>query len=228
MTVIIRKLVKFGESEQEVKAYQPSGAISKKERIQADKLDEILGKRIPSIADEIKSDPSCQNDVIRRWHTLGTKLREIVDDRSLVLREDVDNGLIWQAISHYIPVGMLPERVNLDKSYADKQHKRQDHFSLCYEISGFSWEEIKWIKNWSFVHEITARPALVRDKRIFIALGEEISSLDNYPTNDQFREIMKLLTQEFPTRTYRESLIIGDEEVRQRVRKAIRMILHQN
>jgi len=221
MAVLIHKVVKFGNTDQEVKTYQPSGAISKEDRLRANRLEEVLQKRIPEISSAILSDPSCQQDVIRRWHTLGTKLREIADDRSLVLQEDVDNGLLWQAISYYLPPTMLPERANLDKSYADKQHKRQDHFSLCYELSKFRWEEVKWIKRWSFVHEITARPALLRDKRIFIALGEEISSLKNYPTNDQFREIMKLLTQEFPTKNYRESLIIADHEVERRIKKAV-------
>jgi len=227
MAVIIRKLVKFVESEQEVKTYQPSGPILKEERMKANRLDEVLEKRIPEIANEILSDQSCNSDVIRRWYTLGAKLREIVDDRSLVLQEDVDNGLIWRAISYYLPTTMLPEGSNLERSYADKQHKRQDHFSLCYELSKFRWEEVKWIKRWSFVHEITARPALLRDKRIFIALGEDFSSLKNYPTNDQFREIMKLLTQEFPTKNYRESRIISDDEVKGRVRKSVNQIIRQ-
>lgn len=227
MAVIIRKSVKFGESEQEVKTYQPSGAISKEERIRANRLDEVLEKQIPAIAKEILSDPLCKNNIVRRWLTLGNKFREIVDDRNLVLQEDVDNGLIWQAISYYLPETMLPERSNLQKSYADKQHKRQDHFSLCYELSKFSWEEVKWIKRWSYVHEITARPALLRDRRIFIALGEEVASLIDYPTNSEFREIMKLLTQEFPTKSYRESLIISDYEVKKRVKKAVDQTIHQ-
>jgi hypothetical protein len=152
-------------------------------------------------------------------------LREIVDARNLVLREDVDNGWIWQAISYYLPSEMLPERSNPQRSYAEKQHKRQDHLSLCYELSRFSWEEVRWLKRWSFVHEITARPALLRDKRIFITLGREVSSLKEYPSNDQFREIMKLLAQQFPTRTYRESLLIDDPEIRSRVRNAVLSIM---
>ncbi len=228
MAVIIHKIVKFRESEQEVKTYQPSRAISKEERIQANRLDEVLEKKIPEFANLILSDPLCENNLVRRWFTLGTKFREIVDDRNLVLQEDIENGLIWQAISYYLPKTMLPERSNLNKSFVDKQHKRQDHFSLCYELGNFSWEEIKWIKNWSFVHEITARPALLRDKRIFIALGENVASLNKYPTTSEFREVMKLLTQQFPTKSYRESLIISDDEVKKRVKNAVGQIIQNN
>jgi hypothetical protein len=228
MAVIVPRQITIGKSQHTVKTYQPPGAISKEERIRADKLDSILQKRIPEVSREILSDPACRDNIVRRWYSLGRKLREIVDARDLVLQEDISSGLIWQAVASYLPREMLPERSNLEKPYEEKQHKRQDHFSLCYELSRFSWDEVKWIKTWSFVHEITARPALLRDKRIFISLGQGISLLAEYPASDQFREMMKVLAKEFPTKSYRESLLISDQEIQSRVTKAVNSIVRQN
>jgi len=221
MSVIIYKFINFGDTDQEVKTYQPAGVVTRTARLRADRLDKVLEKRIPVIASELLSDPLCINNNVRRWFLLGKKLREIVDDRDLVLQEDIDNMLIWQAIWYYLPKSIIPQRTKTEKHYADKQHKRQDHLSLCYELSRYNWEDVNWIKRWSDVHEITARPALLRDKRIFIALGRAIDSLDKYLTLSQFREIMKLITKEFPTRKYRNSHMINDEEIDQKVFKAV-------
>jgi len=129
--------------------------------------------------------------------------------------------LIWQAIWQYLPSSMMPDRTNVQKPYYEKQHKRQDHLSLCYELAAFDWDDINWIKSWGFVHEITARPSLLRDKRIFEALGLFVQSLDKYPRVEDFREIMKKLTVAFPTKQFRNTLLLSNEEIHQKVEEAL-------
>lgn len=176
MAVIVRKKIQFGDQEIVSKVIEPSGVISKEDRLRAERLDDLLRSRIPQIADEVLNEVPDDSDKVKRWHTLGTKLREIVDDRNLVLQSDIDNMLVWQAIWQFLPPFMIPSRTNIDKPYSDKQHKRQDHLSLCYELSSYPWDEVSWIKRWAYVHEITARPSLIRDKRILGTLGDILMS----------------------------------------------------
>lgn len=221
MAVIVRKKIQFGDQEIVSKVIEPSGVISKEDRLRAERLDDLLRSRIPQIADEVLNEVPDDSDKVKRWHTLGTKLREIVDDRNLVLQSDIDNMLVWQAIWQFLPPFMIPSRTNIDKPYSDKQHKRQDHLSLCYELSSYPWDEVSWIKRWAYVHEITARPSLLRDKRIFGTLGRYIDELSIYPTVEEFREIMKNLTKAFPTKQFRDSSVLADDEIDSRVSRAV-------
>ncbi len=221
MAVIVRKTIPFGDQEIVSKVIEPSGVISKEDRLQAERLDELLQSRIPEIAREVLEEVPDDSDKVRRWHTLGNKLRVIVDDRSLVLQSDIDNMRVWQAIWQYLPPSIIPHRTNIEKPYSDKQHKRQDWLSLCYELSSYTWDEISWIQRWADVHEITARPSLLRDKRIFSALGKSITDLPKYPSLDEFREIMKNLANAFPTKKFRDSSVFSDVEIISRVSKAI-------
>jgi len=221
MAVLIRKLIQFGDQDLETKVLEPSGVVSKEERVHAEKLDSFLENRIPQIASEVLEEDENKSNIIRKWYTLGRKLKIIVDDRGLVMQSDVDNMLIWQAIWQYLPSSMMPDRTNVQKPYYEKQHKRQDHLSLCYELAAFDWDDINWIKSWGFVHEITARPSLLRDKRIFEALGLFVQSLDKYPRVEDFREIMKKLTVAFPTKQFRNTLLLSNEEIHQKVEEAL-------
>jgi len=185
MSVIIRKEVKFGEKVSEVKFYQPHGVISKEEREKADSLDEFLSKRVPQIAMEVANEIPNKKDTVKKWHLFGVKLHEIVDNREIVMEADIENMRIWEAIWYFLPKTLKTQRTNFDKYYSEKQHKRQDHLSLCYELGQFSWEEVNWLKRWGDWHEITARRAIVLDKRILVALGAAISSLEQYPTKNR-------------------------------------------
>ncbi len=224
MPVIVRKLVPFGDEEILARVIEPSGVISKEDRIRAESLDELLQVRVPEIADEVLDEVPDDPNGVRRWHCLGKKLRVIVDDRRLVLQSDIDNMVVWQAIWQYLPQSMIPKRTNIEKPYSDKQHKRQDHLSLCYEISSYEWDEVSWIQSWAFVHEMTARPSILRDMRIFSALGECIGGLSKNPSLTEFREIMKQLVQAFPTKKYRDSTFLSDDEITYRVSAAIESV----
>jgi hypothetical protein len=153
--------------------------------------------------------------------TLGCKLREKVDDRDLVVSADVDGGLIWVAVWQYLPDSMRPAGSTDAKPYSEKRHKRKDHLSLCYEISGFEWPEVRWIRRWDDWHQLAFRPGLLRDKRIMRALGEGISRLPEYPSRQKFREIVKVLGEAFPTRRLRDSTFVDDAEIAETVEEAI-------
>lgn len=220
MTVIIRKKETIGDKEVILKTYQPSGRLSKQDRIRADLLDKVLSERIPNIASEVADIAPRETDSVHRWYLLGRNLRKIVKDQNLVDPADIDNMLIWEAIYYFLPESMRPSSFN-NKPYSEKQHKRQDFLSLCYEISGFKWSEVKWIKRWSDWHQISHRPGLLRDKRILIALGDFIDNLESYPSHKEIIEIVKDLGNAFPTRKLRDSSLFNDKVIIQTVKNAV-------
>jgi len=222
--VVVRECVKMGGKEVVLKTYQPAGKLSREDRERADRLDEALSERVPKIADEVMELVPATTEVMRRWFLLGKKLRTIVDDDRLVLRSDVNNGLIWQGIWYHLPDQMKPSSLNV-KPYAEQQHKRKDHLSLCYEVSAFEWPVVEWIKRWADWHDLAFRPGILRDERILRALGDVIGSLERYPSRREFREIIKRLGQAFPTRRFRESSLLADEEILRTVEGVIRQVM---
>lgn len=221
MAVIVRKKVEIGGADVELKTYQPSGGITREERLRADRLDEVLRERVPETAAEVLEAAPDESNLVWRWYTLGRRLREIVDDRNLVTSADVDSGLVWVAVWQYLPASVRPVGSTDAKSYSERRHKRKDHLSLCYEISGFEWSEVRWIRRWDDWHQLAFRPGLLRDKRIMRTLGEDISRLTEYPSRKEFREIVKVLGEAFPTRRLRDSTFLGGEEIKRTVDEAV-------
>jgi hypothetical protein len=221
VAIVIRKKVVIDGGEIELKTYQPSGQLSKKEREQANRLDDVLKVRIPALAQQlVKFDPKEQG-VVRRWYVLGQKLRALVDDPSLVSSSDVSSGLVWQAIWYYLPDLLRPASSSDTEDYSDKQHKRKDHLSLCYEISAFPWDEVCWIQRWDDWHQLAFRPGLLRDHRIIHALGKSVSALKTYPTREKFRNTVKRLGDAFPTRHHRDSSLLSGDVIEKVVAGAL-------
>ena len=90
-----------------------------------------------------------------------------------------------------------------------------------YEISKFEWSDVEWIRRWDDWHQIAFRPSLVRDPRLLRALGQSITSLETYPSRAQFRTIVKLLGEEFPTRKLRETSILPDQTLVEAVSRVV-------
>ncbi len=221
MAIVIRKKVLIDGAEIELRTYQPPGRLSKTERERADRLDEALKTKIPALAEkEVKSDPKVKG-VVRKWYLLGQNLRVLVDDSGLVSSIDLSGGLIWQAIWHYLPDSLRPAKSGEADDYSDKQHKRKDHLSLCYEISAFDWNEVNWIQRWDDWHQLAFRPGLLRDRRIVRKLGKGISALTTYPTRERFRNIVKKLGDSFPTRQHRDSSLLSDDVIEKAVADAL-------
>lgn len=210
MAVIVRKKTRVAGKDIELRAYEPSGSLSREDRLRADRLDAYLQKRLPEIAREVLRDAG-ENPSVRKWHALGLRLRAVAGDRGLVASADIDSGALWRAVWQYLPDTVKPEGAAEEESYADKQHKRKDHLWLCYEIGAFSWPDIEWIRRWDDWHQIAFRPSLIRDPRLLRALSEAITSSERYPSREEFRTIVKLLGEEFPTRKARDTTMLPED-----------------
>jgi len=224
MAVIVRKKVRIGESDLEMKTYLPPGGLSKKERLRADRLDETLSKKMPIIAKEISDISPEENDLVFRRYTLGRHLRKIIDDPELVSRTDVENKMVFLAIWDHLPDFLRPIGPAGGKPSPKDPLRRKDHLMLCYEISAFDWSEVEWIKRWDDWYRLAFRPGIVRDKRIIINLGKAVRELGFYPSAKAFREIAKRLTKEFPTRRMRDSSLFTDEKITQVVRETLQKV----
>ena len=224
MAVIVRKKVRIGESDVEMKTYLPPGGLSKKERLRADRLDETLSREMPIIAKKVSDIAQKEGNFVFRRYTLGRHLREIIDNRELVSRVDVENKLIFMAIWDHLPDSLRPIGPAGGKPSAKDPHRRKDHLILCYEISAFDWSEVEWIKRWDDWYRLAFRPGLVRDKRILKALGKAITELGTYPSAKSFREIAKLLGRAFPTRRLRDSSFFTDEKITKVVRETLQKV----
>ncbi len=221
MAVIVRKKVRIGESDLEMKTYLPPGSLSKEERLRADRLDETLSKKMPIIAEKVLSIESKEENLVLSRYTLGQCLREIIDDPKFVSRADVENKLVFMAIWDHLPSSLRPVGSAGGKLSAENQHRRKDHLMLCYEISAFDWAEVEWIKRWDDWFRLAFSPGLLRDKRIIKALSEAIRDLETYPSSKAFREITKHLSKAFPTRHLRDSSLFSDEKIVQILREAL-------
>jgi len=213
--------VAIGGVEVELKTYQPAGRLSKKERERADRLDEALKVKMPALAQQVLNiDPKAEG-IVRRWYVLGQKLRAFVNDSKLVSSSDISSGLVWQAVWRCLPESLRPAGSGDTEDYSDKQHKRKDHLSLCYEISAFDWNEVRWIQRWDDWQQVAFRPGLLRDPRIIHALGIAILALATYPTREIFRNIVKKLGEDFPTRQHRDSSLLSDDVIEKAVSGAL-------
>jgi hypothetical protein len=221
MAVIVRKNVTIAGSEVEMKTYLPSGGLSKEERLRAERLEEVLAELMPRIAEKISNIARENRGLVYRRYMLGRYLREIIDNPELVSRGDVENKMVFLAIWDHLPESLKPEGPHSAKAYSETQHRRKGFLSLCYEISGFDWQMVKWIKRWDDWYRLAFRPGIVRDKRIMKLLGEAIAELETCPSAKDFRQIAVLLGRAFPTRRLKDSSFLTEGEIAEIVRRAL-------
>lgn len=225
MAVIVIKAIKTGDEDTLLRTYQPAGSLSKEEREQADRLDDHLQAKMPEIARAVLEKAKRARSPLRRWYLLGMELRKIVETPNLLLRADLESGLIWDAIWQYIPNDLKPEHSSDSTPYSEKRRRRKDHLTMCYEISRFKWGDVKWMRRWNDWYEIASRPGLTRDIRVFRSLGRIISGLRSYPSGGEMREIAKSLAASFPTKQLRDTSGFSDEYIDQTVRSCIEKVL---
>lgn len=225
MAVLVRETATLNGQEVETRVYKPSGRLSKEDRERADRLDEVLAERIPSLGAEIEDDLEEGDDLLRKRYLLGRKLRDIVENRELVKQSDLDNGYIWEAVWQYLPDSLRPAGSVDDESYSDREYRREGMFSLSYKLSDYEWSEIAWIERWHDWYELASRPGVLRDQRVLKELGDQIRALEKYPAKEEFQRIVKGLTEAFPTRRFRESRLLDDETIREDVAEVVRSAL---
>lgn len=221
MAVIIRKKVMFDDGETELPMYEPSGRISKEERLRADRLDEVLKKQVSLIATDVLTKTPFKDQIVERWYLLGKKLRAILEDRELVSARDIDSGVIWPAIWQYLPQSLKPKGIVGVDEYIDYRRRRKDYLCLGYELSEFEWDDINWIIRLEDWYQLASRPGIIRDGRILRYLGKIVKSLSHYPLHTHIREIAKTLGDKFPTRRYRDSSLLNDNHIRKVIKEAV-------
>jgi hypothetical protein len=221
VAVVVRQYVAMEDRQVEIRVYLPAGGLTKEDRIRADRLDAELACRIPRLVPRLEEVARPNGDIVYRWYMLGRLLRETINDRSLVLQADVESGVIFRAVWDHLPPELRPSPSHLERPFADRQHKRKDHLSLCYEISAFKWDDVSWIRRWDDWNQVSFRPSLLRDCRLLGELGKQLRMLPAYPSRVEFRTVVKYLGMAFPTRVMRDSTLLSDERIRSAVSDAI-------
>ena len=227
MAVIVTRIANFGNGEIRLRVFLPEGQkITKAEREKAERLDEFLKERIPEIEREMERDGSLNKDALRKWHSLGTRL-QFVEDRSLVDPSDVYEGRIWRALREYCPVSLRPKGAREEdhgrSGPPKREGKKYDHFELCYRLGKFQWSDINWLPTWTDWVDLIETPGLIRDARIVPAISRLARPLYRTLVRENFREVIKELRKEFPTKTKLiESTGLEDAAITEKVKNAFR------
>ncbi len=208
MTVLLRKKVNIRGQEEEIKVFCPSGALSREAQQHAEKLDAFLADKVPRLADRIMELPD-KTTPLRKWYRLGRELHKIVDNRKLVSRSDVQNGFIWEAIKQYLPESIGLKGAGQAFDPHAPQHGDRGHLPICYAISNYGWDEVKWLRRWDDWCAIYYRESMRKDKRVIESLRKEITRMKEYPKHEAFREIIKSLA----TQTTGKHIEILDDAV---------------
>lgn len=225
MAVIVREKRTIRGREVMARVYRPRGVISKEDRLRAERLDVFLKERMPEMLQELQEVGIVDGPLVRKWHTLGVRLREFADDPSLVDPKDRDERRLWLAVRSHCPKELLAGSEEASGSDEEEAPRREghkyDHFHYCYEAGKFEWEEFCWIQRWSDWISILESPGLIRDLRVFRALGGEVRSMARYPGRRRLRSILRALRQHFRTRRYRDSSVLSREEIQGLVSQAV-------
>jgi len=202
MAVILREQVALGGKTSEIKVFHPSGALSKKDRERAEKLDIFLQKEMPKMAARVlrQAVAGKNNSPIYKWHLFGMELQKLAAN-DLVLPLDVKSGMAWEAVWQHLPESLKPSGTKTEKKLLSKKRaKGRDHFSICYALGAYTGSDIRWIRRWDDWCQIYYRDGILQDKRVFDALGEEVRGLKEYPSAGTFRKIVADIAHRFPQR----------------------------
>lgn len=220
MAVLVRKRELIAGEQVELEIYLPKGPISETDRDRAKRLDARLRDMFPALLKRLRREGLTKDTKLKRWHALGEALREVADDPTLVDPRDRDEGWLWIAVRQHCPQELLPCSQAAAPRISKRPHKRKDHFWLCYEIGKFAWEDISWLRRWDDWQQILFRPAIAKDRRILVAMRDEILKRAKYPDRKAFREFVKELGSRFPTRQEQDTSVVSCQKVRQIVASA--------
>ena len=226
MAVIVTQKANFGSGEIKLRVLLPKGKITKAEREKAEKLDVFLKDRMPGIEREMQDEGALSESALKKWHSLGSRL-QFVDDSVIVDPSDLHEGRAWRALREYCPGSLLP------KSEKDESHehptspkregKKYDHFELCYRLAKFQWADINWLPTWKDWVDLIEVPGLMRDSRIMPEIGRLSRLLYHSLIKESFREVIKELRKEFPTRVKLiDSTGLSDAAITEKVKDAFR------
>lgn len=216
MSVLLRKKVNIRGKEDEIKVFHPMSSLSQGDRKRAEKLDAFLAEKVPALAEKIMR--LSEEAPLRRGYLLGKELRRIVDNNDLVLRSDVHNNLIWEAIKQHLPETIGWKGAGQAYDSNAPQHQDRGHLPTCYAISSYPWEDVKWLHRWNDWFMIHCRGSMWKDPRILASLQMEITRMEKYPKRDAFRKIIKNLAAQT---TGKHIKILPDSVISEKVHTAI-------
>lgn len=228
MAVLVTKRVTLGGKETCIRAFLPPGKLSKAGREKAERLDSFLSRRMHEIEKEMMLEGSLDEQALKKWHALGTRL-QFIDATELVEPSDVNERFIWQAIREHCPASLLPkgelEGDTGDARGLKRAGKKNDHFELCYKLGKYKWSEIDWLPTWTEWVDLIETPGLIGDGRIVPKIAELARTVYRTLVKENFREIIKELRREFPTKSKPiESSELEDSEIKEKVSSAFRRV----
>lgn len=221
MAVLIRRLTRIAGEEVELKTYHPAGSLTKEDRLRADRLDLALQDRLSGLAQQALKRADRSKGWIHLYFLLGRKIREIVDDQSLVSPVDIQNGIVWRSVWEYLPKELKNKNRGDASSYEKMQKNGFDPLALAYVISKFQWEDIKNIRRQDDWNHLSHRPAVFHDERILKGLSEALGELTKYPSRSEFHSIVKKIGEVFPSRNGQDSSVVLDDEIVNRIRSCV-------
>jgi len=215
MTVLLREKAIIRGEEVEMQIFRPSGTLSKEKQDRAERLDDFLAKVVPPMAERVMCFP--KNQPLKKWYQFGKELRKIVDDNELVLRTDVQNGLIWEAIKQHLPKSFGIKGAGVARNANDDYDGSRGHLPECYAISKHAWKDVQWLKRWVDWTYIYYRESMWRDERILRFMHEEIERMGEYPSKDVLRDLLKHLSAQT---TGKDIKILDDSVIAEKVHHA--------
>jgi len=215
MTVLLREKTDIRGVETEIKVFRPSGVLSREHREQAEALDKFLSCEVSLIADRIMQ--MSEIKPLQKWYQFGKGLHQILDDNDLVSRTDLENGLIWEAIKQHLPESIALKGSGIARDAKAKYAGSRSHLAMCYAIAEHAWKDVRWMKRWRDWTEIYTRESVRRDKRVLRSLRTEIKRMEQYPSKEVFREIVKSLSAQT---TGKDIKILDDSVIAEKVHHA--------
>jgi len=215
MAVLLRETTDIRGVETEIKVFRPSGALSREHREQAEALDKFLSDEVPLIADRIMRMSKIKP--LKKWYEFGKELRKIVDNNDLVLRTDIQNGLVWEAIKQHLPESFGIKGAGVARDANADYDGSRGHLPECYAISEHAWKDVQWLKRWVDWTYIYYRESMWRDKRVLRFMHREIERMDEYPSQEVMRDILKRLSAQT---TGKDISVLDDSEIVRKVHHA--------
>jgi len=214
MAVIVTETVDLGAGPQEVRVFLPKGALSRREREQAERLDAFLRLRMAEVAGEMRREGTAYAPEVRKWHALGRRLG-FVDDPELVAPDDVVEGHVWKAVRQYCPAELQPGRRGVagGDARARREGTRLDHYHYCYLLGKQEPAMLGWLNRWSDWFDLVEIAGALRDARALPLVVEAVSRVGRPLGRREFREFVKELRRVFSTKPVFKDTTVLDRDL---------------
>jgi hypothetical protein len=194
MAVIIREIRMIDGKPEKVKVFKTKRLLTGELRVQAERLDVFLSKKVSEIEEEMKSKrflklKGKKGEVIKLWYEVGNRL-DFVTDTSVVAAEDRE--FVWRAIYDHageLAPGPLTERV--------KRDPETSHFSYCHKLSRFPWKFVDMAGDWTSWSEFFDRKETKNDPRIIEWLGKKAKESNVSGRQNWLRPLTKAIHEEY-------------------------------